>query len=133
MAAIDATNTTGASAGNNPNSIIYFVLHYLQPTTFANAAFTVDGTLAGVTFIRVAGEQPQLDEIDVADEMAGIERGIIAHEEAAKCLERLNNAFSSIPTCVAKAWAAACGAVCRSISPHGTWTRFTCTPIPTAM
>ena len=23
MAAIDATNTTGASAGNNPNSIIY--------------------------------------------------------------------------------------------------------------
>ena len=81
MAAIDATNTTGASAGNNPNSIIYrpigwndldavvelfdrtwpqdgelagtetsllisryFVLHYLQPTTFANAAFTVDGT-----------------------------------------------------------------------------------------
>ena len=131
MAAIDATNTTGASAGNNPNSIIYrpigwndldavvelfdrtwpqdgelagtetsllipryFVLHYLQPTTFANAAFTVDGTLAGVTFIRVAGEQPQLDEIDVADEMAGIERGIIAHEEAAKRLERLNNAFS---------------------------------------
>ena len=83
MAAIDATNTTGASAGNNPNSIIYrpigwndldavvelfdrtwpqdgelagtetsllisryFVLHYLQPTTFANAAFTVDGTPA---------------------------------------------------------------------------------------
>ena len=70
------------------------MLHYLQPTTFANAAFTVDGTLAGVTFIRVAGEQPQLDEIDVADEMAGIERGIIAHEEAAKRLERLNNAFS---------------------------------------
>lgn len=107
MAAIDATSTTGASAENNPNSIIYrpigwndldavvelfdrtwpqdgelagtetsllisryFVLHYLQPTTFANAAFTVDGTLAG------------------------IERGIIAHEEAAKRLERLNNAFS---------------------------------------
>ena len=47
----------------------YFVLHYLLPTTFANGAFAADGTLAGVTFIRVAGEAPQLDEIEVGEEM----------------------------------------------------------------
>lgn len=131
MAAIDATNTTGMTAGNNPNSMIYrpigwndldavvelfdrtwpqdgelagtessllisryFVLHYLQPATFANAAFTTDGTLAGVTFIRVAGERPQLDEIDVADEMAGIERGLVASSEVAKRLGMLKDAFS---------------------------------------
>ena len=52
----------------------YFVLHYLLPTTFANGAFAADGTLAGVTFIRVAGEAPQLDEIEVGEEMKALER-----------------------------------------------------------
>ena len=50
----------------------YFVLHYLLPTTFANGAFAADGTLAGVTFIRVAGEAPQLDEIEVGEEMKAL-------------------------------------------------------------
>lgn len=56
----------------------YFVLHYLLPTTFANGAFAADGTLAGVTFIRVAGEAPQLDEIEVGEEMKALERRIDA-------------------------------------------------------
>lgn len=86
----------GALAGTEYSTLIsrYFVLHYLQPTTFANAAFTTDGVLAGVTFIRVAGERPQLDEIDVAGEMAQTERLIRADAEASKRLDMLNNAFA---------------------------------------
>ena len=60
----------------------YFVLHYLLPTTFANGAFAADGTLAGVTFIRVAGEAPQLDEIEVGEEMKALERRIDADPKA---------------------------------------------------
>ncbi|MEE3342305.1 MAG: GNAT family N-acetyltransferase, partial [Bifidobacterium merycicum] len=86
----------GALAGTEYSTLIsrYFVLHYLQPATFANAAFTADGVLAGVTFIRVAGESPQLDEIDVAGEMTETERLIRADVEASKRLDRLNNAFA---------------------------------------
>lgn len=72
----------------------YFVLHYLQPTTFANGAFTADGTLAGVTFIRVAGEAPQLDEIEVGEEMKALERRICADSKAAKHLAALKSGFS---------------------------------------
>ena len=72
----------------------YFVLHYLQPTTFANAAFTTDGVLAGVTFIRVAGECPQLDDIDIAQDMADTERRIRTNAEASKRLDMLKNAFA---------------------------------------
>ena len=71
----------------------YFVLHYLQPATFANAAFTQDGTLAGVTFIRVAGECPQLDEIDVAEDMAATERRIRTNPEASKRLDMVQSSF----------------------------------------
>ena len=85
----------GALAGTRSSLLIsrYFVLHYLQPTTFANAAFAADGTLAGVTFVRVAGECPQLDEIDVAEEMAATERLIRTNAEAAKRLDMVQNAF----------------------------------------
>ncbi len=72
----------------------YFVLHYLQPTTFANAAFTQDGTLAGVTFIRVAGEAPQFDEIEVGEEMADVTRLIMADEKASKQLRMLDEAYA---------------------------------------
>ncbi|WP_432624155.1 GNAT family N-acetyltransferase [Bifidobacterium sp.] len=86
----------GALGGTRFSLLIskYFVLHYLQPTTFANAAFTQDGTLAGVTFIRVAGERPQLDEIDVADEMDATERLIRTNSEASKRLDMVKNAFA---------------------------------------
>ena len=67
----------------------YFVLHYLLPTTFANGAFAADGTLAGVTFIRVAGEAPQLDEIEVGEEMKALECRIDADPEAAKHMAAL--------------------------------------------
>ena len=72
----------------------YFVLHYLLPTTFANGAFAADGTLAGVTFIRVAGEAPQLDEIEVGEEMKALERRIDADPEAAKHMAALKSGFS---------------------------------------
>lgn len=72
----------------------YFVLHYLQPTTFANAAFTQDGTLAGVTFIRVAGEAPQFDDIEVGEEMADVVRLIMSDEKAAKQLRMLDEAYA---------------------------------------
>lgn len=36
------------------------------------------------------------------------------------------------PTCAATVWAGSFGDACRSISPHGTCPRSTCTPIPTA-
>ena len=133
----------------------YFVLHYLLPTTFANGAFAADGTLAGVTFIRVAGEAPQLDEIEVGEEMKALERRIDADPEAAKHMAALKSGFSveldldakgaptkppwaswncssSTPTCAATVWAGSFGDACRSISPHGTCPRSTCTPIPTA-
>ena len=72
----------------------YFVLHDLLPTTFANGAFAADGTLAGVTFIRVAGEAPQLDEIEVGEEMKALERRIDADPEAAKHMAALKSGFS---------------------------------------
>lgn len=72
----------------------YFVLHYLKPTTFANGAFTADGTLAGVTFIRVAGEAPQLDEIEVGEEMKALERRICADSKAVKHMAALKSGFS---------------------------------------
>ena len=72
----------------------YFVLHYLLPTTFANGAFAADGTLAGVTFIRVAGEAPHLDEIEVGEEMKALERRIDADPEAAKHMAALKSGFS---------------------------------------
>ena len=133
----------------------YFVLHYLKPTTFANGAFTADGTLAGVTFIRVAGEAPQLDEIEVGEEMKALERRICADSKAVKHMAALKSGFSveidleregmptkprwvrwhcssSLPMCVATVWAASGGAACSSISPHGTCPHSICTPIPTA-
>lgn len=133
----------------------YFVLHYLLPTTFANGAFAADGTLAGVTFIRVAGEAPQLNEIEVGEEMKALERRIDADPEAAKHMAALKSGFSVEldleregranettmgelelfivnPTCAATVWAGSFGDACRSISPHGTCPHSTCTPIPTA-
>ena len=57
-------------------------------------AFAADGTLAGVTFIRVAGEAPQLDEIEVGEEMKALERRIDADPEAAKHMAALKSGFS---------------------------------------
>ena len=87
---------SGSLEGTRFSTLIsrYFVLHYLQPATFANAAFTQDGTLAGVTFIRVAGECPQLDEIDVAEDMAATERLIRSDPEASERLDMVRNSFA---------------------------------------
>lgn len=86
----------GALAGTRFSLLIsrYFVLHYLQPTTFANAAFAADGTLAGITLIRVAGERPQFDELGVAGDLAVTERMIRTNPEASKRLDMLKNAFA---------------------------------------
>lgn len=86
----------GALAGTRFSLLLsrYFVLHYLQPTTFANAAFAADGTLAGITLIRVAGERPQFDELGVAGDLAVTERMIRTNPEASKRLDMLKNAFA---------------------------------------
>ena len=81
----------GALAGTRFSLLIsrYFVLHYLQPTAFA-----ADGTLAGITLIRVAGERPQFDELGVAGDLAITERMIRTNPEASKRLDMLKNAFA---------------------------------------
>lgn len=73
----------------------YLTLHYLTLSTWANVAVLDDGTFAGVTLVRVAGDMPLFDQAAVdlehtrqellaspagAQALSGIEDGFFMHE-----------------------------------------------------
>lgn len=60
----------------------FFALHYLEPTTNAIAAYTPDGTLAGVAFVRADGQEPQFPQ--VATELTKLEEALDSQPKTAK-------------------------------------------------
>lgn len=60
----------------------FFALHYLEPTTEAIAAYTSDGTLAGVAFVRAENRSPQFPQ--AATERERIEQQLANDSASAK-------------------------------------------------
>lgn len=71
----------------------YFILHYAQPTTFANVAMTSDGVLAGVTFARVVGQPVCLPQ--ATEEMARVVEELESDETAARRLQAVNHMYAT--------------------------------------